>query len=165
MRLRAAEPGDAAAVAELYRWHVENGFGTFEEEPPSTEEIARRISSVLERGLPWLLTEAGGELLGYAYAAPYRDRSGYRFTAETSVYMTPEVQRRGVGRALLSVLLERCAAQGFRRVIASIGDSDNTASIRLHEACGFEICGRLHQVGFKRGRWLDVVYLQKLIGT
>ena len=161
MRLRAAEPGDAAAVAELYRWHVENGFGTFEEEPPSTEEIARRISSVLERGLPWLLTEAGGELLGYAYAAPYRDRSGYRFTVETSLYVAPHAQRRGVGRALLSALLEGCAAQGFKRVIASIGDSDNTASIRLHEACGFQICGRLRQVGFKRGRWLDVVWMER----
>ena len=161
MRLRAAELSDAAAVAELYGWHVENGFGTFEEEPPTADEMARRLTAIRERGLPWLLADAGGELLGYAYAAPYRDRSGYRFTAETSVYVAPHAHRRGVGRGLLSALIERCAAQGIQRVIAAIGDSDNTASIRLHEACGFEICGRLHQIGFKRGRWLDVVWMER----
>ena len=163
MRLRDASAADAPAVASLYGWHVLNGLGTFEEEPPSPDEMASRMRAVSARGLPWLLAEADGRLLGYAYAAPYRDRSGYRFTAEDSVYVAPDAQRRGAGRALLNALLDRCTSLGLRRMLAAIGDSGNTASIDLHRRCGFEVCGTLHSVGFKHGRWLDVVFMERTL--
>jgi phosphinothricin acetyltransferase len=161
VRLRAATAGDAPAVATLYGWHVLNGFGSFEEAPPPAEEMARRMAAIAERGLPWLLAEAEGRVIGYGYAGPYRDRSAYRFSVEDSVYVAPEAQGRGAGRALLLALIERCTALGKRRMIASIGDSGNLASIRLHAACGFRECGRLHGVGFKRERWLDVVWMER----
>ena len=161
LTLREAQPADAEAVARIYAWHVLNGFGTFEEEPPPPPVMAERIGAVAGRGLPWLLAEDDGRLLGYAYAAPYRDRSGYRFTVEDSVYVAPDAQRRGAGRALLRSVIERCRALGLRRMLAAIGDSGNAASIALHEACGFSLCGRLHAVGFKQDRWLDVVWMER----
>ena len=163
MNLRDAGEADAPAVASVYAWHVLNGLGTFEEQPPSRDEMAARMRAVAARGLPWLIAEADGRLLGYAYAGPYRDRSGYRFTAEDSVYVAPDAQRRGAGRALLIAVIERCTALGLRRLLAAIGDSGNTASIELHRACGFEVCGTLHAVGFKHGRWLDVVFMERAL--
>jgi phosphinothricin acetyltransferase len=162
--LRDAAPADAPAVAALYAHHVLHGFGTFEEVPPPPEELALRMAGVEGRGLPWLLAEAEGALLGYAYATPYRDRSGYRFSVEDSVYVAPAAQGRGAGRALLDGLIERCTRLGFRQMIASIGDSGNAPSVRLHEVCGFEHRGRLLGVGFKHGRWLDVVWMQRPLG-
>jgi phosphinothricin acetyltransferase len=164
MMLRDATPADAAAVAGVYAHHVLHGAGTFEEVPPSPEELAGRMAAVAMRGLPWLVAEADGALVGYACATPYRDRSGYRFSVEDSVYVAPEAQRRGLGRALLEGLVERCTRLGFRQMIASIGDSGNAPSIRLHEACGFEHRGRLTAAGFKHGRWLDVVWMQRSLG-
>jgi len=164
IRLRNAAPADAGVVAALYAPHVLNGFGTFEEEPPGAAEMARRVAAVTDRGLPWLIAEIDGTTIGYGYASPYRDRSGYRFTVEDSVYVTPEAQGRGAGRALLQELIARCTALGKRRMLAAIGDSDNAASIRLHAACGFRECGRLSAVGFKHGRWLDVVWMERTIG-
>ena len=161
MILRDATEADAPAIQSVYALHVLHGFGTFEEVPPSADEMAARMGVVASHRLPWLLAEADGRVLGYAYAAPYRDRSGYRFTAEDSVYVAPEAQRRGAGRRLLSTIVERCRALGRRRLLAAIGDSGNTASIELHRACGFEICGTLHAVGFKHGRWLDVVFMER----
>ena len=163
MVIRDATPADAPAVAEIYAHHVLHGFGSFEEVPPPVEEIARRMADVAERGLPWLVAEAEGALLGYAYTMPYRPRSGYRFTVEDAVYVAPHAQRRGVGRALLGTLLERLTAQGYRQVVASIGDSANTGSIALHRACGFEHRGTLRDLGFKQNRWLDVVWMQKAL--
>ena len=163
MLIRDATPLDAAAVAEIYAWHVLNGFGSFEEVPPPVEEVARRMADVAQHGLPWLLAEADGALLGYACATPYRPRSGYRFTVEDSVYVAPHAQRRGAGRALLQALLERLRLQGYRQVVASIGDSDNEPSIALHRACGFEHRGTLLALGFKQGRWLDVVWMQRAL--
>ncbi len=161
--LRDAAPEDAEAVAGVYAWHVLNGFGTFEEEPPPASVMAERVAAVTGRGLPWLLAEAGGRTLGYAYAAPYRDRSGYRFTVEDSVYVAPDAQRRGAGRALLNALIERLQAQGYRTLVASIGDSENHASVALHAACGFEHRGTLRSMGFKHGRWLDVVFMERAL--
>ena len=164
MMLRDATPADAAAVAGVYAHHVLHGAGTFEEVPPSPEELGARMAAVAQRGLPWLVAEADGALVGYACATPYRDRIGYRFSVEDSVYVAPAAQGRGIGRALLQALIERCARLGFRQMIASIGDSGNTPSIRLHEACGFEQRGCLTAVGFKHGRWLDVVWMQRPLG-
>ena len=162
LTIRDATPADAAAVAEIYAHHVLHGTGTFEEVPPPPEEIARRMADLAERGLPWLLAEApDGAVLGYAYATPYRPRSGYRFTVEDAVYVAPHAQRRGAGRALLTALIERLEAQGYRTLVAAIGDSANTASIELHRACGFEHRGTLLRMGFKHGRWLDVVWMQR----
>jgi phosphinothricin acetyltransferase len=163
--LRDAAGSDAAALAGLYGWHVLNGLGTFEEEPPGAEEMERRWSLVTARGYPWLIAELAGRPVGYAYAGPFRDRSGYRFTAENSVYVAPEACGRGVGRALLEAVLERCAARGVRRMLAAIGDSENHASIALHRACGFELCGRLSAVGFKHNRWLDVVWMERTLDS
>ena len=161
--VRDATPDDAAAVAEIYGWHVLNGFGSFEEAAPPVEEIARRMAEVAQRGLPWLVAEADGAPLGYAYATPYRPRTGYRFTVEDAVYVAPHAQGRGAGRALLTALIERLQAQGYRQLVASIGDSGNAASIALHRACGFEHRGTLREMGFKRGRWLDVVWMQRAL--
>ena len=163
MTIRDAVAADAAGVAEIYAHHVLHGFGSFEEVPPPVEEIARRMADVAERGLPWLVAEAEGALLGYAYAMSYRPRSGYRFTVEDAVYVAPHAQRRGAGRALLDALIERLQAQGYRTLVASIGDSDNEASIALHAACGFEHRGTLKAMGFKHGRWLDVVWMQRAL--
>lgn len=159
--LRAAVEADAETLARIYAWHVLNGFGTFDEIPPTAETFVARMADVRAHGLPWLIAEANGTALGYAYAAGARERSAYRFTVEDSVYVAPDAQRRGVGRALLSALVEECAKLGLHRMIAAIGDSGNAASIGLHEACGFTIAGRLHEVGFKQGRWLDVVWMQR----
>ena len=163
LTLRYATPEDAPAVAEIYAWHVLNGTGSFEEVPPPAEEIARRMADLAERGLPWLLAETHGAMVGYAYATPYRPRSGYRFTVEDAVYVAPHAHRRGAGRALLLALIERLQAQGYRTLVASIGDSANTASIALHAACGFEHRGTLANMGFKHGRWLDVVWMQRAL--
>ena len=163
MMLRDATEADAPAVLSVYAHHVLHGFGTFEEVPPSADEMAARMRAVAAHGLPWLLAEVDERVLGYAYAGPYRDRSGYRFTAEDSVYVAPDAQRHGAGRRLLSAIVERCRALGRRRLLAAIGDSGNAPSIELHRACGFEVCGCLHAVGFKHGRWLDVVWMERAL--
>jgi len=162
--IRPAEPADAAAVAAVYGHHVLHGLGTFEETPPSAEEMARRMAAVAATGLPWLLAEEGGRALGYAYAAPFRPRAAYRYTAEDSVYVAPDAQGRGVGRALLQAIVAACEARGLRRLTALIGDTGNTASIALHAACGFERAGLLPAVGFKHERWVDAVWMQRALG-
>ncbi len=163
--LREAGAADAPAVADLYGWWVLHGTGTFEEVPPTRADMAARMAAVTDVGLPWLLAEADGRLLGYGYAGPYRPRIGYRFTVEDTVYVAPDAAGRGVGKALLNALIDRCTRLGRKRMIAAIGDSDNAASIALHRACGFEPCGRLTAVGFKFGRWLDVVWMQRSLGN
>ena len=156
MIIRSATPGDAPAVAALYAHHVLHGTGTFEEAPPSPDDMAQRIKAVLDRGFPWLVVEDEGRLVAYAYAGPYRERAAYRFTAEDSVYVAADAQGRGYGKAALAAVIEACRAIGLRRLVAVIGDTQNTASIALHRTLGFEPCGVLPSVGFKAGRWLDV---------
>jgi L-amino acid N-acyltransferase YncA len=164
-RVRASAEADLPAVAAIYAHHVRHGLGSFEEEPPDVAELRRRRAEVLRRGLPYLVAEDGdGTVLGYAYAAPYRARSAYRFSLEDSIYVAPAVERRGVGRALLGALLERCAALGYRQMIAVIGDSGNFGSIGLHERMGFRRVGLLPAVGFKHGRWVDSVLMQRELG-
>jgi phosphinothricin acetyltransferase len=157
--IRDASEDDAAAVQAIYAHHVLHGTASYDLEPPPAEGIRDKIRWVLGQGWPFLVAEADGELAGYAYATQFRDRAAYRFTAEDSIYVHPDHMRRGVGKALLDVLIERCSSLGFRQLIAVIGGAE-PASIALHSACGFHEAGRLHAVGWKKERWLDSVYMQ-----
>jgi L-amino acid N-acyltransferase YncA len=164
MKVRPAHTGDIPAIQAIYAPHVLNGVGTFEEEPPSADEMARRLHAVHEQGLPWLVAEDyHGVVLGYAYAGPFRTRAAYRFTLEDSIYVSPGAQRQGVGRALLMNLVKACEAWGCRQLLALIGGSDNHGSIRLHAGLGFVPSGVLRDVGFKAGHWVDVVVMQKAL--
>ena len=162
MIIRDVEPDDMAAVAAIYGHHVLTGFGTFEETPPLVTDLAGRVATVKALGLPYLVAEDDG-VLGFAYAAAFRPRAAYRFTAEDSVYVRHDVAGRGVGKALLETVIERCAALGLRQLMAIIGDSGNAASIGLHRSLGFTEVGVGRQVGFKRGRWLDIVWMQRTL--
>lgn len=163
--VRPSRPDDVPAIAAVYAWNVEHGTGTFELEAPSTDEMARRRDEVLGRGLPWLVAEADGRVLGYAYANYFRPRMAYRFALEDSIYLAPEARGHGLGRLLLAELLARCEARGARQMLAVIGDSDNAASIGLHRALGFSDAGVLRSAGWKFDRWLDVVLLQRSLGV
>lgn len=162
--IRDLRPDDLDAVAQIYAHYVLHGAASFEETPPSLEEMALRYQKVRALGLPWLVAEADGVVAGYAYAAPFRERSAYRFTLENSVYVDAAHLRMGIGRGLLAELIERCEALGYRQMIAAIGDSGNHGSIRLHRALGFEDAGVYRSVGMKFGRWLDVVLMQRSLG-
>ena len=153
------------AIARIYGHAVQCGTGTFETEVPSLEEMARRREDVLAKGLPWLVAEQAGEILGYAYANPFRPRLAYRFCLEDSIYLDDAARGRGIGRLLLAELIACCEAQGARRILAVIGDAANAGSIGVHAACGFEPCGRFDQAGWKFGRWLDVVLMQRSLGA
>lgn len=161
MLIRAARDTDAEALAAVYGHHVLHGFGTFEEVPPSPAEMDERRRAIVGHGLPYLLAEEAGCVLGYAYAAPFRPRAAYRYTVEDSVYVAPDQVGRGVGRAVLSAVLAACETMGLRQAIAVIGDSANAGSIGLHRALGFEHAGVGKSVGYKHGRWVDIVWMQK----
>jgi phosphinothricin acetyltransferase len=163
MIIRQAEERDAGALASIYGHHVLTGFGTFEEVAPDAAEMARRLAAVTERGLPYRLAEDAGRVLGFAYAAPFRPRAAYRYTVEDSVYVAPDMRGRGVGRAVLSAVLTECEALGLRQVVAVIGDSANAGSIGLHRSLGFEPSGVGRSFGFKLGRWVDIVWMQKAL--
>ena len=163
MRLRSAEPEDMPAIQAIYAHHVLYGLGTFEEVPPTVGEMASRCASVLDRGLPWLVAEEGS-VLGYAYAGPFRTRAAYRFTAEDSVYVAEDARGKGIGRSLLNAIVAECEVLGLRQLVGVIGDSGNTASIALHRACGFGLTAIVPDVGWKFGRWVDIVWMQKPLG-
>lgn len=163
--VRDSEDADLPAIAAIYGHHVMHGFGSFEEVPPGVDELARRRREILAKGLPYLIAADGaGGVLGYAYAWPYRTRSAYRFTVEDSIYVAPEAARRGIGRILLEALIERCTKIGYRQMIAVIGDSGNEGSIGLHRSLGFARTALLPTIGFKRGRWVDCVMMQRPLG-
>lgn len=162
--LRPSEERDAAAITAIYAHHVLHGVASFEEVPPDCAEIARRRDAIIERGLPYMVAEREERVVGYCYASPYRTRSAYRFTLEDSIYVDAAVIGRGIGRALLSELIERCAALGYRQMVAVIGGSEQWPSIRLHEALGFARVGVLPAVGFKFGGWVDTVLMQRSLG-
>ena len=164
MIIRAATTDDADALAAIYGHHVLHGFGTFEEEPPPAVEMERRRAAVAALGLPYLVAEADGRVLGFAYAGPFRPRAAYRYTVEDSVYVAPDAAGRGVGRALLAQVIAECEALGVRQVVAVIGDSGNLASIGLHRGLGFVDAGMGRSFGFKHGRWVDIVWMQKPLG-
>lgn len=164
MRVRAARIEDAPAIAAIYAHHVLHGLGTFEEVPPGAEEMAARMAAIAADGLPWLVVEdSDGAVLAYAYASQFRPRAAYRFAVEDSVYVAPEALGRGCGRLALAELIAACERLGKRRMAAVIGDSGNAASIGLHRALGFEPAGVLHAMGFKHGRWVDVVLMERTL--
>ena len=165
LTVRALAPSDLPAVQAIYAHHVIHGLGTFEEMPPAAAELGRRHAAIRAKGLPWIVAEAGGRTLGYAYAGPFRPRAAYRYTVENSVYVAPEAMGRGVGRRLLQALIAECEALGLRQMVAVIGDSGNAGSIALHRACGFEFKAALPAVGFKFGRWVDIVWMQRDLNT
>ena len=162
--LRPATAADVPAIAAIYRPSVLQGTASFELEPPGEAEMLRRLRAITDAGYPYFVAELDGRVAGYAYASAYRTRPGYRFTVENSVYVAADAQGKGVGRMLLAALIEACTAQGFRLMIAIIGDSANVASITLHRRAGFRFCGTIHSVGYKFGRWLDSVVMQLPLG-
>ncbi|MDE2199599.1 MAG: N-acetyltransferase [Rhodospirillales bacterium] len=165
MPIRPACEGDMPEIQAIYAHHVLHGTGTFEEQPPSIEEIAARQRRITDHGWPWLVMADATGIVGYAYFNQLRERSAYRFTAEDSIYVREDVRGQGVGKALVARLLEEAAARGFRQMIAVIGDSENTGSIGVHASLGFQHAGTMRAVGFKFGRWLDVVTMQRAIGV
>ena len=162
--MRPAAPADIPAIHAIYTHHVLNGLASFEEEPPSRDELLSRYRDVVARGLPYVVAELAGAVAGYGYCALYRTRTAYRFALEDSVYVRQDMQGRGVGTALLAELIRRCEALGYRQLIAVIGDSAHAASIGLHARQGFLRVGTLRSVGFKFGRWIDSVIMQRPLG-
>ena len=161
--VRDTDRTDLPAITQIYAHHVLTGLGTFEENPPDEAEMARRWQAIASAGLPYLTGTIGGTVAGFAYAGPYRTRSAYRFTVEDSIYLNPKFTRRGLGGALLTVLVERCTALGYRQMIAVIGDSANEGSIALHRRLGFTRAGTLTDVGHKFGRPVDSVLMQRAL--
>ena len=162
--IRDANEADAEAVQAIYAHHVLNGTASYDIEPPSVNQIRDKIRQIREAGWPFVIGELEGEIAGYAYATQFRDREAYRFTAEDSIYVHPQMTGRGVGKRLLKSLLERSAESDFRTIVAVIGGAE-PASIAVHSALGFEEVGRLKAVGWKKERWLDSVYMQRTIGS
>jgi phosphinothricin acetyltransferase len=164
--VRPASAADAAAVGAIYGHHVLNGLGTFEEIPPSDAEMADRIGGVLARGLPYLVAEDDqGNVIGFSYASPFRPRAAYRFTAEESVYIHPDFVGRGLGKRLVGRVITACEGLGLRQLVAVIGDSGNAGSIGLHRSLGFQPIGVGRGFGFKHGRWVDIVWMQRALGA
>jgi phosphinothricin acetyltransferase len=162
--IRNAVLDDIPAITEIYAVHVCEGLASFELTPPSADEMASRFAAIQQAGLPYLVAELDDRVAGYCYASYYRPRPAYRHTVEDSVYIAPWAQRRGVGKGLLSEIIRACEAIGKRQLIAVIGDTGNVASIALHKAAGFHHVGTLRDVGFKHGRWVDSVIMQRSLG-
>lgn len=163
--LRPCTPADVPAVQAIYAQAVREGTASFELDPPDLAEMLRRHAGLIGAGHPYLVADLGGRVAGYAYAGPYRARPAYRASVENSVYVAPAAQGRGLGRRLLAALIDEAALRGFRQMIAVIGDSGNAASIGLHAALGFRHAGVLRAVGWKHGRWLDTVLMQRALGS
>lgn len=160
--VRDAQPDDVHAIAAIYAWHVLNGRASFEEVPPTDEEMRQRMEKVIEAGLPWLVALYRGVVVGYCYASYYRPRPAYRFTLEESIYVDASTTGRGFGSALLSALIARCEEGPWRQLIAVVGDGhNNPGSLRLHKKHGFEVAGQLRSVGYKKGNWRDTLIMQR----
>lgn len=164
IQLRSATHDDISAITAIYRPAVLHGTASFELEAPSEEEMRRRFEAIVAGGYPYLVAELDGVVVGYGYANAFRPRPAYRFSVENSIYVAPDHHGKGVGKALLAKLIEVCTAQGFRQMIAVIGDSGQRASIGLHRSLGFTFSGTAHSVGYKHGRWLDTVMMQRALG-
>jgi len=162
--IRPSTEADLPAITRIYAHHVLHGTGTFETTPPTLEEMAGRRADVLGKGLPWLVAEEGGEVIGYAYGNWFKPRPAYRFSVEDSIYLAPEAAGKGLGRALLAELLATLERSGIRKVMAVIGDSANAGSIGVHTALGFQHVGVVKACGWKFGRWLDIVLMEKPLG-
>ncbi|MDR7093811.1 GNAT family N-acetyltransferase [Hydrogenophaga laconesensis] len=163
--IRPSREEDLDAITRIYGHHVLHGTGTFETTPPTLAEMTARRADVLGKGLPWLVAEDGDQVLGYAYGNWFKPRPAYRFSVEDSIYMDPAAHRQGLGRALLAELLAALERAGTRKVMAVIGDSSNAGSIGVHRALGFEPVGVVQSCGWKFGRWLDIVLMQKTLGA
>jgi phosphinothricin acetyltransferase len=164
LEIRAAIAADLPAVTEIYQHAVLYGTATFELIPPDLAEMTRRFTALMDGGYPYLVASLEGRVIGYAYAGPYRPRPAYRFTVENSVYLQPAIHRRGIGLQLLQRLIAECEARGYRQMVAVIGDSANAGSIGVHSKTGFAMIGTHPHVGFKFGRWLDTVMMQRALG-
>ena len=162
--IRPSRDEDVAAIARIYGHHVLHGTGTFETTPPTEAEMAQRRADVLGKGLPWLVVESDGQVLGFAYGNWFKPRPAYRFSVEDSIYLAPEAAGQGLGRLLMTELLAALERAGVRKVMAVIGDSGNAGSIGLHRAMGFEHAGTIQACGWKFGRWLDIVLMQRPLG-
>ena len=162
--VRPCTPDDLPEVREIYALEVREGTASFELQPPTFAEMTARFAAIVAAGLPYLVVELEGRIAGYAYACPYRPRPAYRHTVEDSVYVARSARRQGVGRALLDAVIERATARGMRQMVAIIGDSAHVASIDLHARAGFRLVGTLENVGWKFGRWLDTVIMQRGLG-
>ena len=162
--VRPSADADIPAIARIYGHHVLHGLASFEEVAPAAEEMARRRADILAKGFPYLVAEQAGQVVGYAYCSAYRPRSGYRFSVEDSIYVAPGRGGAGIGSLLLPRLVDAATALGARQMIAVIGDSANHASIRLHARFGFRHAGTLEAIGFKLGRWVDSVLMQRALG-
>lgn len=162
--IRASTANDLPAITAIYQHAVLHGTGTFELDAPDEAEMVRRRDAVLGNGLPWLVAERAGQVLGYAYANVFRPRRAYRFCLEDSIYLHEDARGQGAGKLLLVELMAQCEARGARQMLAVIGDSANAGSIGVHRSCGFEHTGVLKASGWKFGRWLDVVLMQRQLG-
>ena len=162
--IRAAGADDLPAIARIYGHHVANGLASFELEPPPVEEITRRHADIVGKGYPYIVAERAGTVAGYAYASAYRARPAYRFAVENSVYVDAGLKRSGVGRTLLLALIAECERRGYRQMIAVIGDSANAGSVGVHRTLGFTHVGVFRSCGWKFGKWLDIVLMEKPLG-
>ena len=164
-QLRDVHRDDMEKVAEIYAHYVLNTVITFEIDPPDAVEMARRAAEIKAHGLPFLVAEsATGEVLGYAYASPFRARHAYRYTLEDTVYLDPAATGKGLGKLLLSDVIDRCTEAGFRQMLGIVAGHDNAASIKLHKSLGFKQVGQAQAVGQKLGQWIDTTYLQRPLG-
>jgi L-amino acid N-acyltransferase YncA len=163
--IRPAGPGDIAAITRIYAYAVTHGTASFELEPPDETEMANRQQKLLAKRFPYIVAERAGAVVGYAYAGPYRDRRAYDWCVEDSIYVAPDCHRQGIGRLLLTRLVAEAQARGFRQMLGVIGDSASTASIAVHAAVGFRLIGNFQSIGFKHGRWLDTVLMQRALGS
>jgi phosphinothricin acetyltransferase len=162
--VRPSTAADLSAITAIYADAVVHGTASFELDPPDIAEMARRRAALLESGFPYLVAERGGEILGYAYAGPYRTRPAYRSTVEDSIYVAPWAKRQGVGHRLLEVLIGECEVRDFRLMVAVIGDEESHGSIGLHRSLGFELSGVIKGIGYKHGRWLSTVLMSRPLG-
>jgi phosphinothricin acetyltransferase len=165
MQLRPATLDDIPAIQAIYAHHVTHGLASFEEQAPSVDEMRRRYAEITSGGFPYVVAELDGTVAGYGYCTLYRTRSAYRYALEDSIYVRQDSVGRGVGKAILAELITRCEVLGYRQIIAVIGDSANAASIGLHASQGFLRVGTLRSVGFKLGRWVDSVFMQRPLGA
>jgi L-amino acid N-acyltransferase YncA len=165
IRIRDAAESDLPAIQRIYAHHVLNSVASFEEVPPSVDELRSRLASVRLHGLPYMVAAIDGEVAGYCYATPYRPRAAYRHTIEDSIYISDAHRGRGIGRLLLEALIERCEAGPWRQMVAVIADGGSGGSLSLHRQLGFELTGTLKAVGYKHGRWLDSTLMQRPLGA
>ena len=164
LMIRPSTDADLLAITAIYSHHVRTGTGTFEVDPPSTDDMRGRRADVLSKGLPWLVAVQNDQVVGYAYCNWFKPRPAYRFSAEDSIYLTPEAAGKGIGRTLLAELIAQAQRVGVRKLIAVIGDSANAGSIAVHKAAGFQPVGVLKSCGWKFDKWLDVVMMDKALG-